>query len=432
MKHPMELAARYWKLIGVVAICLLVLAVGGYSLWPRTPWTKDEMETIRGLWIGSLEKLPPDPSNVYGDVPAAAILGHKLFFDTRFSSNEKVACGTCHLPERLFQDGRPLANGIGTTTRRTMTIIGTAYSSWLFWDGRKDSQWAQALGPMENPVEHGGNRTQYAHLIAQYYRPEYEALFGLLPDLSGLPASAGPVPDQQARAAWEAMTPQQRDAVSRVYANMGKAIAAYERLLLPGPARFDRYAEAILQGENRVAQQTMTGQEIAGLKLFIGKANCVQCHNGPLFTDNHFHNTGVPEVTDLPEDLGRASGARQVQTDEFNCLSLYSDAEAEACSELRYMIAEGDELVRQFKPPSLRDVAERAPYMHAGQFATLEEVLAHYNTAPDAPAGHSELKALHLTADELSQLIAFLHTLSGPLATSQEWLVPPAGLQGAQ
>ena len=59
-----------------------------------------------------------------------------------------------------------------------MTVVGAAYSPWLFWDGRKDSLWAQALGPLESPVEHGGTRTQYAHLIDRYYRSDYEALFG--------------------------------------------------------------------------------------------------------------------------------------------------------------------------------------------------------------------------------------------------------------
>ena len=419
-------------LIGAVIFFLLTLATGGCSIQPASDWTEAEIASLRSVWIGSLEKLPPDPSNVYSDSPAAAALGHKLFFDRRFSSTGSISCSVCHRPERLFQDDIRLGRGIGTTNRRTMTIIGTAYSPWLFWDGRKDSLWSQALGPMENPVEHGGNRTQYAHLIARYYRQEYEALFGPLPDLSGLPASAGPVPDPQARSAWEAMPPQQQEAVTHIYANMGKAIAAYERLLLPGPARFDQYAQAMLQGDQRSAGKILTAREIAGLKLFIGKANCLQCHNGPLFTDNHFHNTGVPDVPGLPEDLGRASGAKLVQSDEFNCLSPYSDARPGDCRELRYMIAEGGELVRQFKPPSLRNVTGRAPYMHAGQYASLEDVLAHYNLAPDAPRGHSELEALSLTADEIDQLIAFLGTLSGPLAVADEWLQPPAVLAGAR
>jgi cytochrome c peroxidase len=114
-------------------------------------------------------------------------------------------------------------------------------------------------------------------------------------------------------------------------------------------------------------------------------------------TDNHFHNTGVPTAAGLPEDTGRALGAPQVKADEFNCLSQYSDAKPADCAELRYMITEGQELVRQFRPPSLRNVAERPPSMHAGQFATLEEVLHHYNNAPEAPVGHSELELLSWT-----------------------------------
>jgi cytochrome c peroxidase len=114
-----------------------------------------------------------------------------------------------------------------------------------------------------------------------------------------------------------------------------------------------------------------------------------------------------------------------VRADEFNCLSRYSDAQPAQCAELRFMKPEGKELVRAFKPPSLRNVAERGPFMHAGQFATLAQVLNHYNRAPAAPAGHSELKPLGLSEQEIGQLIAFLQTLSGPLGTPPEWLTPP-------
>jgi cytochrome c peroxidase len=279
---------------------------------------------------------------------------------------------------------------------------------------------------MEIPVEHGGNRTQYVHLVAQHYRNEYEAVFGPLPNLDHLPPSAGPVTDPIARAAWEALAQHDRDAVSRVYTNMGKAIAAYERKLMPGPSRFDEYVQAVLDGNTQKAQATLTAEEAAGLKLFIGKANCTNCHNGPLFTNNDFHNTGVPLVSTLPEDTGRALGAKQVVADEFNCLSPYSDAKPEQCAELRFMRADGHELVRQFKPPSLRNVAERGPFMHAGQFSTLVQALDHYNRAPAAPAGHSELEPLNLSPSEIAALIAFLKTLSGPLATPPEWLESPS------
>jgi cytochrome c peroxidase len=413
-------------LFTVFGFVVVALGAATFTFWPRQVWNKEELAKLESLWIGSLPPLPPDPSNASGDLPEAAVLGQKLFFDTRFSLNGEVACATCHLPDQAFQDGLPRAQGIGVTNRRTMPIAGTAYSPWQFWDGRKDSQWAQALGPLENPVEHGGNRTLYTHLIARYYRDEYEALFGPLPDLTHLPPHAGPVPEETARAAWEALPESDRQAVTRVYANMGKAIAAYERLLLPGPARFDAYVEAALKNDLKAMQAALSPEETAGLRLFIGKAECLQCHNGPLFTDNHFHNTGVPAVSSLPEDTGRASGAKQVLADEFNCLSQYSDAGPGDCAELRYMVSEGEELLRQFKPPSLRNVAGRPPYMHAGQFVTLEEVLAHYNRAPTAQAGHSEIKPLKLTEAEQRQIIAFLHALNSPVNAAPEWLQAPA------
>jgi cytochrome c peroxidase len=407
----------------------LTLGIAALLLWPRSEWNQDEITTLRGLWIGSLPALPPDPSNKVADDERAVALGQQLFFDTRLSVNGKVACASCHLPEQQFQDATPLGHGVGTTARRTMPIAGTAYSPWLFWDGRKDSQWAQALGPLESPVEHGGSRSQYAHLINEAYRNEYQALFGPLPELSDaarFPAAAGPVADATARAAWERMAPADRDTITRIYANIGKAIAAYERKIMPGPSRFDQYVDALLKGDTDGMHAALTENEVAGLRLFVGKGQCINCHNGPLFTNNDFHNTGVPAAPGLPEDTGRAKGVQQVLADEFNCLSTYSDAAPEDCGELRFARADDHALERQFKPPSLRDVAERAPYMHAGQFTSLHEVLEHYNRAPAAPAGHSELKPLGLSEQELAQLEAFLRSLSGPLDTPSELLTPPA------
>jgi len=408
--------------LGALAAAVFVACAAAASSGRR--WSAEEVETIRSLWIGELEPLPTDPSNRYADDSAAAALGHQLFFDTRLSSNGKVACATCHLPGRQFQDDAPLASGVGTTTRRTMPIAGTAYSPWMFWDGRKDSQWAQALGPLESPVEHGGTRAQYAHVIADRYREAYERVFGPLPDLARVPRVAGPVEDAAARAAWEALPAADRENVTEVFVNIGKAIAAYERRLQPGATRFDRYAER-LRADGRAPAGILTPDEEAGLRLFIGKANCTQCHNGPRFTDDHFHNTGVPAVAALPEDLGRAAGAKQVLRDEFNCRSAWSDAEPGQCTELEFMVPEGEELIRAFKTPSLRGVAERAPFMHAGQIATLAEVIDHYDRAPRAPAGATELRPLGLSKKERAQLEAYLRTLVGPIDADPRLLQPP-------
>jgi cytochrome c peroxidase len=107
------------------------------------------------------------------------------------------------------------------------------------------------------------------------------------------------------------------------------------------------------------------------------------------------------------------SGALAVLGDEFNCKSRWSDSRA-SCSELEYLATNDHTQERAYKVPSLRNVAERAPYMNAGQFATLGEVLDHYNRAPAAPAGHTELKPLRLKSGELRQLETFVRTLSGP------------------
>ena len=373
------------KLLAACALLLVVTVVSAAS--PRGDrWTSEEVAQLAGLSLRELGPAPADPTNRVADDPRAAEFGRKLFFDTRLSANGRVSCATCHIPEKEFQDGTPLASGVGGTNRRTMPIAGMAHSPFLFWDGRKDSLWAQALGPLESPVEHGGSREQYARVIAAHYRPEYEAIFGAMPALST------------------------RDQATAVFVNIGKAIAAYERTIEYTPSRFDRYVDG-LQDAGRAPQGVLSADEVAGLRLFIGKASCLNCHNGPLLTNNEFHNTGVPARAELPSDNGRFAGADAVLRDEFNCRSRWSDARSK-CAELDFLATGDHVLERAFKVPSLRNVAERAPYMHAGQIATLAGALDHYNRAPKAPAGHSELEPLRLSAQEQRQLEAFLRSLT--------------------
>jgi cytochrome c peroxidase len=399
------------RLLTFAAVLLLGATLTAANSNPER-WSAAELAELKSLSLSALEPLPPDPTNRVADDPRAARLGEQLFFDTRLSATGKVSCGTCHQADRDFQDGAPLGRGVGTTSKRTMPIASTARSPFLFWDGRKDSLWAQALGPLESAVEHGGTRAQYAHVIAEQYRAEYNSLFGPLPDLSAMPREAGPSGSQAAVAAWTALTDDQRDAITAIFVNAGKAIAAFERRIEAGPARFDRYVDAV--ASHQPSRDILTNDEIAGLELFIGKAKCTQCHNGPLLTNNEFHNTGVPRWTELTIDQGRLSGAAEVLKDEFNCRSRWSDAR-QSCAELDYLVTGDHVLQRAYKVPSLRNVAGRGPYMHAGQLANLSDVLNHYNRAPKAPAGHTELKPLGLSSRELRQLNGFLHTLSGPV-----------------
>jgi cytochrome c peroxidase len=305
-----------------------------------------------------------------------------------------------------------------------MPIVATAHNVWMFWDGRKDSLWSQALGPLEDAVEHGGNRTRDARLIQTHYRPEYEAIFGPMPDISALPRDAGPLGSADQKAAWNVMAANEREAASRIFANMGKAIAAYERSLAYGESRFDRYAHALTVND---AESTalLSPEQVNGLRIFIGRGQCVTCHNGPLFTDQSFHNTGVPPRDPAKPDRGRSDAIARLQSDEFNCLGRFSDARPEQCAELRFIVADDPALEGAFKTPSLRNVALRAPYMHAGQFASLEQVVAHYVSSPAAVLGHSELTRtggkhrerapIRLSAKEAKELTAFLATLSGPI-----------------
>lgn len=374
------------KLLVALALVLVITMVSAAA--PHGDrWTTEEVGLLSSLSLRELGPVPADPTNRVADDPRAAEFGRKLFFDTRLSANGQVSCATCHIPEKEFQDGTPLAKGVGVTNRRTMPVAGMAHSPFLFWDGRKDSLWAQALGPLESPVEHGGSREQYAMAIAAHYRSDYEAVFGMMPPRST------------------------RDAATEVFVNMGKAIAAYERTIDYAPSRFDRYVD-VLQDTGRAPEGVLSADEVAGLRLFIGKASCTNCHNGPLFTNNEFHNTGVPARAGLPADSGRLAGADAVLRDEFNCRSRWSDSRSK-CAELDFLVTGDHVLERAFKVPSLRNVADRAPYMHAGQFTTLSAVIDHYNRAPEAPAGHSELEPLRLNAQERRQIEAFLRSLSG-------------------
>ncbi|MBZ9704256.1 MULTISPECIES: cytochrome-c peroxidase [unclassified Mesorhizobium] len=390
-----------------VLMAMAVLAGCG-----KPDFSDAEKKTIASLALSRLPALKPDTTNRFADVPAAAALGSTLFFDASMSRDGTVSCSTCHKIDRQFQDGLPQAVGVGRTNRRTMPLAGIARDPWFFWDGRRDSLWAQALTPLENPLEQAGNRAAYAHYIKARFGDRYERIFGPLPDLSDIPANASPLGSDAEKAAWSAMSDQQRDAINRVFANIGKAIAAFERSIEPPQARFDRFALDLATGAEPKGDAAFSQEEILGLKLFIGKANCVTCHNGPRFTDNGFHNTGVPPVNGLPPDRGRVDAVRQVQADPFNCFGAYRDGDVGACGELRFMVKDAPELVRAYKTPSLRGAATRPPYMHAGQFASLDEVVAHYAKAAPSVEGTSEIHPLELSDRERAALVAFLKTLA--------------------
>ncbi len=399
--------------------CLLFTATTAMA---QSPWSAEQLKVIASMRLSQLPTVPADPSNAFERNPKAIALGKELFFDERFSKPGNVSCATCHQPAFQFQDGRPRGRAIGETPRRTQPLANVGHGPWYFWDGRKDSLWAQAVAPLEDPLEHGGTRALYVHLVAEHYRGEYEEVFGPLPDLSKVPRDAGPKGKPSEMIAWRALDKATQFQVSRVFANLGKAIAAFEKAIHHTPSRFDRYAEALVNGKReRPPDAQLSRDEEEGLALFIGRARCNTCHTGPLMTDHYFHATRVPPREQGRIDLGRFLGADEVLSDEFNCLGRFSDAQPEQCRELKFMVYADPFLKRAFKTPSLRGVAMRPPYMHAGQFADLDRVVAHYREAPESlPAdqrivqGHlmgSELVPLKLSEQEARAIVAFLKTL---------------------
>jgi len=407
----------------LAAMAALAVLLGGLNrladITTPPPWTEAEIELLGSL---SLDDLPPpaDPSNAVADEPLAAQLGQRLFFDPRLSADGRVSCATCHQPERRFTDGLPKGRGIGEAGRNTQSIVAAAYSPWAYWSGRRDSLWAQALTPLEDPAEHGFNRLALVRLVAgdADYRNDYQRLFGALPDLTDsdrYPAAASPLGDAELHAAWNDMSAGDRQRINTVFANLGKTIAAFERGIQPQPSRFDDYAAALRNGDTSKAAELFDRREVRGLRLFIGRGQCIQCHNGPLLTNNEFHNTGVISAPGEVPDPGRAEGLHQVREDPFNCLGAYNDAAEPRCAELRFARS-GADLIGAMRTPSLRNLEGTEPYMHKGQLKDLAAVLEHYNRAPEAMIGHNEAKPLGLKPRDLAELEAFLRTLDAPVA----------------
>ena len=368
-------------------------------------WSPAELQILRELSLSSLPKLPPDPSNKYADDPRAAEFGHRLFFDKRLSSNRKVGCVTCHQPSRDFTDGKKLAVGVGVTARNAPTLVGAAYNIWFFWDGRKDSQWSQALASIENPLEHNMPRAKVIRAVRRHpdLARDYRAVFGALP------------------------SPRDRDGINRAFANIGKAIAAYERKIMPGPAKFDRYVDAIVAAREPAPADMLSLDESEGLHAFITdqRGRCLRCHNGPLFTNEHFHNIGIVNPVRDAQEQGRIVGVELARADEFNCLGKYSDAGPGDCAELKYARRKSPELLGAFKVPTLRNLTKTAPYMHIGDERALSDVMWHYRNVLSAHIGNNELESFTITGAEFDEMEAFLRTLDAPLNAPPGFLKPP-------
>ena len=269
-------------------------------------------------------------------------LGERLFFDPLLSRDRTISCSSCHLPSLAFSDGEPKSIGIEGRIgiRNAQSLVNIAYQSLFFWDGGALTLENQVFAPLQDHNEMDADLKEVLDRLNANasYRQTFEEAFN-------------------------------EDANLRT---LTQALAAFQRSIRSGGARYDRY----LSGD----EGAMTTTEQRGLMLFEGKAGCNTCHSGFLLTDKSFQNNGLAFAN---ADSGRARVT--LLSEDFG----------------------------KFRVPSLRNVADTAPYMHDGRLATLEAVIDHYDQGGTGARGqHEAVVPLGLTDQEKRDLIAFLHSLS--------------------
>jgi cytochrome c peroxidase len=314
-----------------------------------------------------------------------------------------------------------VANTLAPLHRHTMTILNVGYYRWLTWDGSRDSLWHQAVGPIESPKEMGSSRLYVVHSVMRHYGRELEQLVHL-------PASwetrwpTLPAAGQPGEPAFDQLSTGDQEQVNRVFSSILKVIAAYERRVVSAAAPFDRYV-----GGDHTA---LTASARRGFRHFL-RLQCDTCHNTPLFSDDEFHNLGLP--SDPEPDLGRAGGLQRLQGSLFRGTGPYADGPPVVRAE---DYRSGQALVGSFRTPSLREVGSRAPYGHNGTLVTLEEWLDHYTRVaslpPDSFVGRLDpaLPRVDITPQEKRELIAFLQALSSDYASV--WTQAPQDMEGLQ
>jgi cytochrome c peroxidase len=416
------------RLTAGMLLAVLTLAVSGAGA-PKaagpageqagtTVWSAEEW--VAALRLTPLPPLPPDPTNALADNLQTARLGHRLFFDARLSPHG-VACATCHKPDLGFTDGLVVADTLAPVHRNTMTILNVGYYRWLTWDGARDSLWHQAVGPIESPKEMGASRLYVVRTVMQHYGDQLTRLASL-PDgwqtlWPTLPAAGKP-----GEPVFDNLPPAHQEAVNRVFATILKTIAAYERHVVSAPAPFDRFVAGDRTALSVAAQR--------GFRHFL-RLQCDTCHNTPLFSDDEFHNLGLPPN---PEpDQGRATALPRLQHSLFRGTGPYADGPPVVRAE-DYRV--GQALLGSFRTPSLRGLIYTAPYGHNGSIATLEDWLDHYErvtTQPDDSfVGNLDpaLPTVRISPQDKRELIAFLRSLSSRYAS--EWTREPTRPDGSK
>ncbi len=301
--------------------------------------------------------------------------------------------------------------GRGALDRNAPSLWNAVHERWYGWDGAYDSLWSQALHPLLNPLEMASSAEHVAAVVAgdDQLACLYQRMVGPSARSADRAASAAPRGEAVALSADPETT----------LVNVAKGLGAFVATLVSGRTPFDDFRDALSNGDRAAAARYPLAAQ-RGLRLFIGRGQCSTCHVGARFSNGEFGDIGLgffsrPGVV----DPGRHAGIQALRASRFNLLSRWSDAPGdEAALKTRHVTGQHRNF-GEFKVPSLRNVADTAPYMHDGQLATLDDVVRHYsdlNLDRLHADGERILVPLHLTAAERSDLVAFLRTLSDPKA----------------
>jgi cytochrome c peroxidase len=330
-----------------------------------------------------------------------------------------VSCASCHAAGSESLDDRRSSPGkvsLGTNlgTRNALGAINSSFYTWTNWGGRFDSQWALPTAVAENGAIMNSTRLGVAHMLYAKYRTEYNALFPTVLDADLDPTATNaarfPASGKPGQASWDTtVATDDKVIINRIYANYGKALAAYVRKLVSRNAPFDRFIAGDKTAISISAQR--------GAKLFLTKG-CVGCHSGPNFSDNQFHALLAPDDPNAAaRDMGRYQDVPGLigAANLFNVNGAYSDNTT--TGKLANLVQDATQK-GQFRTKSLRNIAQSGPYMHSGQIATLEEVVDFYNAGGGDPGSSgitkdSRMVPLNLTSGDKTDLVEFMKTLTG-------------------
>jgi cytochrome c peroxidase len=396
-------------------------------------FTDAERELLESMVLDDTTAIPPSRTNRYADDLAAAELGQAVFFDNRFTTTA-TTCRACHDTTSGGADtkakGPFSAIGMTTLSRNTPTLFNASFITAVnHWAGNFTALWSV-------PSDVGTSALKMAHMmyVDPYYRSAYEAVFGPMPPMEDI--ARFPAEGNYRSPAFMMMAVEDQKAIGRFSTNIGKALEAYSRKLVDKNAPFDRY----MNGE----ETAMPAAAVRGAKLFVGRAGCNECHNGPAFSDFKFHNIGVPRPTGANVDYGFIAAGAFQSTYPYNANSEYSDDPDYGTSlastimpittaDLPVVCGGPDPMPNcgAFKTPRLRSVALTAPYMHTGGISNLWDVVTFYNDAAgtDGFVGKRDasIRPLLLEDDELEDLVAFLNALTGA-PIPEQWARCPTSI----